>query len=115
MLGFPVVSYVVLLDVIDYLNYVFAPFQSTDVVLICDVGKFDQSQVADASHVHFYVLMRFSETGFSLSRDIVLLLLEFVKEIIKKLRISLVLPGRCLSSCIVQLGHFLFAQIAPSS
>ena len=83
MLGFPVFGSGILLDVIDYLNYVFTPFNGSDIVLVGDVAQFDQSKVAYTSHVHFLVAMWCGKTGFSLTGDIVRLLLEFVNEIIK--------------------------------
>ena len=83
MLGFPVFGSGVLLDVIDYLNYVFAPFYGTDVVLVGDVAQFDQSKVAYTCHVHFLVAMWCGKTGFALTGDIGRRLLEFVNEIIK--------------------------------
>ena len=90
MLGLPVVSRVVLLNVIDYLNQVFTSFYCTDVVLIGDIAQFYQSKVAYASHVHFLVAVCFSKTGFTLTRDFVWLLLEFVHENIKQLRLSFI-------------------------
>lgn len=83
MLGFPVFGSGILLDVIDYLNNVLTPFYGTDVVLVSHVAQFDQSKVAYTSHVHFLVAMCCSKTGFALTGDIVLRLLEFVNEIIK--------------------------------